>query len=517
MIKNKEFTLRLLIGALVMSSVLMTAIVSSVTAVNSMKESLTLNYLENNWQYAEKIASDTNILLTAMQNKINFIAQSAGNQKITQKEMDFFLEVNKNQFNSIVIEDENRIIQTISPSTTGLKVGTQLNSDVSKLAVALKEPFISEPYVAESGRLIIMITAPIFNDNGEYEGFVGGTIYLEAENVLSNMLNAHFYNNGSYVYVIDKHGHLIFHPNKNRINELVLNNDAINHVREGKRGYIEAKNSKGIDFFMGYAPEEQSGWGFVSQTPTSVLEGPLKKLVIQMMVQALPIFVLILLVVLWVSYIISKPLHRLAKISENAISGNRKSTIEIPDIHSNIYEVRQLTLHINKHLNVLNHENQLDHLTGLANRKTFELIVQEWIEKDLSFSLILIDIDHFKQVNDTYGHLAGDEVLRFLARTMESIIRKEDVCFRYGGEEFGILVKYSDADVSYQIAERLRNEIERRYAITGEAITISIGVSIYKSEMQSYNELIKSADKALYQSKSMGRNVTTMYTKEKNK
>jgi diguanylate cyclase (GGDEF)-like protein len=508
--RSKGMTLRFMIGLLVMISVLLTAIVSGYSAISSTKQSLTLNHLENNYQYAKKISSETHTLLSVMQDKMNFIADIAQDHTFTQHEIELLQQANKQYFNSIFIVDSNRVIQHVSPSDLGLTAGTQLISETSIQAVQLKKPFISDPYLATSGRLILLISSPIFSEEGTFKGFVGGTIYLEEENVLSTMLNEHFYGDGSYVYVVDRQGHLIFHPNKNRINELVSGNTMIQKVISGKSSFEQTRNSLGNEYFIGYAYEKSSGWGIVSQTPVSVLKEPLNELIMLMIVQGLPLFLLILLVALWISFVISKPLHQLAKFSEEAIAHN-KLPADRPTIHSKVYEVRQLTHHIHNHFDQLNSENRMDGLTGVANRKTFEWVMQEWIVNKHPFCLVLLDLDHFKKINDTYGHLKGDEVLMFITSIMQTFSRAEDVCFRFGGEEFGILVKTENIETAASLAERLRGEIEISKNPIGDAVTISLGIAAYPEHAQQSTEIIAKADAALYQSKANGRNKTTIY------
>jgi sensor histidine kinase regulating citrate/malate metabolism len=310
--RSKGMTLRFMIGLLVMISVLLTAIVIRYSGVSSSKHSLTLNYMENNYQYAKKISSETNVLLSVMQDKMNFIAKVAQGRTLTQNDVDLLLEANKQYFNSIFIVDTNRVIQHVSPFEAGLTTGSKLTSETSIEAIKSKEPFISDPYLATSGRLILLISSPIFSEEGTFKGFVGGTIYLEEENVLNTMLNKHFYGNGSYVYVVDRQGHLIFHPDKKRLNELVSENSIIQKVMSGESGFEQTRNSVENEYFTGYSYEKSSGWGIVSQTPVSVLKEPLNKLIVLMFMQGMPFFLLILLAALWISFVISKPLHHIS-------------------------------------------------------------------------------------------------------------------------------------------------------------------------------------------------------------
>ncbi|MFC0334067.1 GGDEF domain-containing protein [Paenibacillus sepulcri] len=289
-----------------------------------------------------------------------------------------------------------------------------------------------------------------------------------------------------------------------------LRTTIINMVVEGKSGFQEDLDSRNERFFAGYSFEPLSGWGIISQTPASVLDKPLKNLLGQLLLQGLPLLILILLIVWWVARRISKPLYTLARFSEEAILHKSAIPAKLPVINSRFYEVKQLYQSMNAHLNLLSAEIQMDGLTGLANRKTFDCVIQEWQEKQYPFSLILLDVDHFKRVNDTYGHVTGDEVLKYAASMIRSISRKEDLCFRYGGEEFGILVKHGDLEVAADMAEQLRKKIENGINPTGGSITISLGISS-ACRAKDIKELIEQADRALYQSKAEGRNRTTVH------
>ncbi|MDQ8736308.1 GGDEF domain-containing protein [Paenibacillus sp. LHD-38] len=184
---------------------------------------------------------------------------------------------------------------------------------------------------------------------------------------------------------------------------------------------------------------------------------------------------------------------------------------KMPKTNSYIYEVRQLDQSINNHFNLLNKEIRLDGLTGLANRKTFDLTITEWLSDAIPFALILLDIDHFKKINDQFGHLIGDEVLTYTASKIRDFAGTHDLCFRYGGEEFGVLIKFGTIPAAVQMAEGLRKALASEASPTGSPIFVSIGVSVSAGKAEGAKEMIEMADKALYQSKTAGRNQTTVY------
>jgi len=131
------------------------------------------------------------------------------------------------------------------------------------------------------------------------------------------------------------------------------------------------------------------------------------------------------------------------------------------------------------------------------------------------FSLLMIDIDHFKKINDKFGHLFGDKVLEFIAKLLKSIIRNEDVISRFGGEEFMVLLVGADKEKAFNTAERIRNKImdsQIEYLEKKISITVSIGVlSATVKNLNKCEELIKKVDIALYKAKRSGRNKSVIF------
>lgn len=161
--------------------------------------------------------------------------------------------------------------------------------------------------------------------------------------------------------------------------------------------------------------------------------------------------------------------------------------------------------------------SSLDGLTGLSNRRNFdEQLDKEWRRAqraDIPLSLILIDIDHFKLYNDTYGHLAGDECLQSVANALKAtIVRPSDLVARYGGEEFVVILPDTKADGAAVVAENLRkniNALQRSHSAstTADHVSISLGIAQADfSSMTTLEELIDRADKGLYEAKESGRN-----------
>jgi diguanylate cyclase (GGDEF)-like protein len=150
-----------------------------------------------------------------------------------------------------------------------------------------------------------------------------------------------------------------------------------------------------------------------------------------------------------------------------------------------------------------------DHLTGLANRRRFERQLEREVARTLRhgrpFCLLLLDIDRFKQVNDNYGHEAGDEAIKYLARTLQEGTRGIDLAARIGGEEFAVILTETGLEGAMEVAERLRIAInEAKIPLVGQ-IAASFGVAECPSSAQTSRELMVAADTALYEAKRKGR------------
>lgn len=148
---------------------------------------------------------------------------------------------------------------------------------------------------------------------------------------------------------------------------------------------------------------------------------------------------------------------------------------------------------------------QHDAMTGLLNRRQFYSIIESQLPTQQQFSLLLVDTDRFKNINDVFGHLKGDEVLVSLARTLEACIRTEDYVFRWGGEEFVILLPRTPLETAMQIAEAIRAAVSRITIPGLPRFTVSIGVA-RREQSESIDELFKRVDDALYRAKNEGRN-----------
>ena len=155
----------------------------------------------------------------------------------------------------------------------------------------------------------------------------------------------------------------------------------------------------------------------------------------------------------------------------------------------------------------------IDPLTGLLNRRAFlqdaQVLLQQQIARDRPIGVLLIDLDHFKSINDRFGHSVGDKVLQIFAKTAQANLRQTDLVGRLGGEEFVVVLADASIDNAYLVADRLRNAFAVGAAVIDDQAlhaTASIGVSVIVDPAQDLAKLITLADQALYLAKARGRN-----------
>lgn len=505
--------LRLILALAVVSAVL--TLINGVQATYRIQRDVLLQAtLEANRSYAAKLAENTQQFLTTAQQRLAYSAGLLGdtmddgarlNEEVAR------LRDAQQAFNStIVVGSDGRVRAAMPESISQRLVGTLLSTVGAREALDAQAPVISRPYMSAAGNLLIHISYPIRGGDGSYQGYVAGTIYLQQNSVLQTLLGVHYYRDGSYLYVVDQDHRILYHAQQDRVGEVVNGNVVIEAVLRGEAGARELINSRGVPMLAGYAPVGVSGWGVVAQRPVAAALAPAGALMGTMFLHLLPMTIVALALIWWLAYLISKPLRDLA----NAVQAAEAPEVpqQVKGVRAWYFEVRQLrraaltaltVLH--ERIGSLNRVTLTDGLTGLLNRRGLQATLREWQTMRRPFSVLAIDADRFKAVNDTYGHAEGDEVLRRLARIMVNLVRGGDLCCRTGGEEFLILLPETGLQEACQLAERLRKTVEAQAPGAGR-VTISVGVAYCDGAADHQGRTLRCADAALYRAKQLGRN-----------
>nr|WP_247684760.1 GGDEF domain-containing protein [Pseudoalteromonas luteoviolacea] len=176
--------------------------------------------------------------------------------------------------------------------------------------------------------------------------------------------------------------------------------------------------------------------------------------------------------------------------------------------------VNLLLRHIDSLHELLKEESSKDALTGALNRRQLNLFLKDALANKLHYhsdsTLIMIDVDHFKKINDLYGHAKGDEVLISLASGINTQIRETDLLFRVGGEEFVILLPNTTLETAEKVAEKLRATIRTSTLIEDHPVTVSLGICATDNRL-TQTKWMSCADKALYAAKQRGRDRACLY------
>ncbi|MFK2824782.1 sensor domain-containing diguanylate cyclase [Bacillus sp. B190/17] len=509
-----KISLKYLILLVVLFSVLLTLFSSLYAGYQLERETLIENTLETNRVYAEKLANTTDDYLTFTLQTLKISSEILA-PSMKRNEEALLTEVNQlkyqsNMFNSVAVADQTGTVIAVSPESLEIK-NKKLNSPAALQALNEKKPLISKPFISITGRLVIFISHPIFDQKGDYLGFVGGTIYLKEKSILNELLGEHFYDDGSYVYVVDGDGRIIYHQSPDRINDDGSTNPVVQKLMKGKNGAQRVINTQGKDMLAGFAAIPTAEWGVVSQRPSAMALAPSNAMIKSMIITALPLILISLIIISLLLTKIIQPLQQLASLAEHSSQHDQKQ--DIANIHAWYYEAIQLKKALLSSFRILHEkvsdfqqQSSTDPLTGLRNRRAMSEHLATLAEGKRPFAVILLDIDYFKKINDTYGHGVGDEVLIFLARLMKETVREGDICCRYGGEEFLIILPEADTSLAEHAAEELRIHLEQTISPTSEVITISAGAAAFPNDASTPAELINLADQCLYQAKQTGRN-----------
>ncbi|KZN33932.1 hypothetical protein N474_18750 [Pseudoalteromonas luteoviolacea CPMOR-2] len=501
--------LKRLILVLATFGVVFTSLNTLITSYHVHRSAFIKDTLHANQVYATKLAQVTELFLQSVNSQLHVSAYhiSVKLSDLTEvhKELERLLG-QTNSFDSLVVVDTHGKIIAVKPDLDVL--GKSISNNQLDV-LNTQQPQVLEPFVSPAGNLMISPTYPILSESGDYLGFVAGGIYLQGDTILNRLLGRHHYEDGSYMYVVDKKARLLFHVNEHRVGELVKDNLAIERVLKGFTGASEIVNSAGISMVAGYAPIPMTGWGVVSQRPMSSILDELGVTHRAVIYSSIPATILILGLILIAGIQIAKPLAHLAK----QLATFDKTSSDTSQIKAWYYEAANLkrTLlqsnrSIKKVIKSLDNDRKTDQLTSLHNRLSLDLWLKNAMLSKAGMSVLAIDIDHFKSINDVHGHRAGDEVLKELASVMRGNARADDFICRVGGEEFLVFLPKVSLGEAVDAAERLRKQVLEHTMPKGIQVTVSIGVSHWLNNESSIERAIELADQALYRAKRTGRN-----------
>ncbi len=484
-----RLNLKKLIISLVLFSIATLFVISLFVNYFIQRNQLLTSALSVNEEYAHKIATSTDLHFHGIQLELKYsasvLATSPNNDQII--------------VNSVTFVKADGQLAGFAPLTLAFKKGQVLDTTATRLSLKHKESLITPPYNSALNNFLIYISEPVVDASGQYLGFVGGTIYLKEQNFISQLLSSQYGYQDNYMYVLDSQQRIIFHPDPSRIGDSAVGNTGLNTLMNEPYGNLRLVNSKGIDSLAGFSKISAPNWVVISQQPTKQLLDQASNLLYKVILGMLFFYAIVFFVIWRFSYVIAQPLSDLA---------DSASQLNQPDAEKNIRKIRPWYFEVAQFQKALlfSANHLTDPLTGFYNRRGMQMYVDTFEKQQTNFAILAINIDHFKTVNDQYGHAEGDRVLQHIAWQIQEQCRDQDICCRIGGEEFIVLLPNASYSLAQKVASRiLQNRTQDK--IEGIAqVTVSIGIAHWPTHHQNIDQTLQLADQHLYQAKADGRN-----------
>jgi len=499
------------------------ALTSGATFLNALivghmvqKEQLTHTEYEANRAYAVKLAASIDEYLLSIQRQLQVSAKLAPallhSPAALENEVKRLVSQSDGITAALIVDADNGLMAFASAAP---ELTDRLDTLNRLDATSTRQSGNVLAYRLANGQLVVAFSEPIAQADGKFAGLVGAVILLQRKSAFDRLLSDHFHSDGSSIYVVDDTGLVLAHQDTSRIGTRNLAGEAVQALARGETGAMDITNYRGERFFAGYAPMTVGKWGVVVQTPVEVLEAPQRLLLKRTLLYSIPTALLGLALVVASAMWISRPLAQLAA----RMRGNTTDPGDLDRIDCRYAEAQLLKEAVKiaqaqheQKIEALSTETMTDAMTQLMNRRGLAQELQRLPKTRQPFSVLALDLDHFKRVNDKFGHATGDKVLIALASIIRQSIRGGDLPFRAGGEEFLVLMPGADRAIAAVVAERIRATVESTEMPDGVGhITLSIGVAFWPEDAAEVDTVLDCADQALYAAKRNGRNRIEVY------
>ena len=519
----------------------------------AQKTQVVKNTFDSNLAYAQKLADIINLYiqtgdrqLTAGANRIPRLADAPGALQVELSALAGTIE----GVTAVLLADPGgRITSRSEGSPSPLDAVKQLD----ELGVReLRAGQWARPCCLPGARFATLtLVEPVPGPQNAVSGYLAAIVVLEHGSGLDRLVGQHAYADGTSVYLVNGEGQMLYRHGADA--DIASAVQARLSPATGP-GVEQVTDAAGAAVIAGYAPLVKGNWAVVVQRPLDSALSPLKDLLAASLQFAIPAVVLTLLLVCACAYAIARPLARLADAfaSDEPVGPTALRASTLKTWYFEAEKLRQaLAAAQARHreeVGRLNTESLTDPMTGLMNRRALRARIDELVAAASPFAVIALDLDHFKRINDVYGHPTGDKVLVTVSRTLQEHVRAGDQAFRIGGEEFVLILPQPGAQgiardiaqdnaqdnapgtthdtphdtthdaarlaarTAAQAAERIRAAVAASPMPDGvRPVTVSVGVALWPQDGASPQAVIKCADQALYESKQTGRDRVTMW------
>jgi len=435
-------------------------------------------------------------------------------------------------FTGGLVTDEKGIMLVFNTSPQGnieLKQKNDIsNRDYISIPLTKGGPFLSDVIITQTSPLPVIFISCVVKENGKMTGVLASTINLWNENnIFYSLVQGFQEKKKGNIYVVDGHGTIVFHNHKEMAGQSV--NPAILAQTTGRReGIIEKFEGANGEIALAFSKMQINNWVVIYEISHREIYAMANISAILTIGTMILVLILGFLASILFTRIILRPLAEITAATEQVAAGDLTQQITSEghnDFSKLIENFNIMTANLRTQYQELEKISLQDYLTGLANRRYFEQQLKLELERARrmkhSSTIMMLDIDDFKKINDKFGHLEGDRALKALASELKQSLREADLAARFGGEEFIVLLAETSLEQGLIIAEKIRERISkidlnsRKGSIT---FTVSIGMAGTEQESglgydcidNACRKLIARADKALYEAKRKGKNRTEL-------
>lgn len=431
-------------------------------------------------------------------------------------------------FTGGIVTDEYGIMQLFYSSPQGLIELKQKNDishrDYIQYPLAKNQSYISDVIITETNPSPVIFVSTSVVVRGQNSGILALSINLWKENnIFHSLVNGFQENKQGNIYVVDGKGKIVFHVDKKLVGH-TINPSVFSQIAENKAGAsynISTENGK-VD--IAFAKLKRNNWVVIYEMGHGEIYAMSK--ISRYMSMGTMVLVLLLGLLASVVFvrIILRPLEEVTTATEQVAAGDLTKHIDYKghsDFRGVIKNFNVMTTNLQIQYDELEKLSLHDHLTGLANRRYFEQQLQLELERACRIghptTMLMLDIDDFKEINDKFGHIEGDKALKILASTLKKNVREVDLPVRFGGEEFLVLLPETSLAQCQIVAEKIRKKVSQITIVSRKGnltLTVSIGMSGTEqieniscaSLERAGADLVKRADEALYLAKVKGKN-----------
>lgn len=528
--KSFKFRMTGVVSLLVLTASFLVATVSLFTAERKMAEVI------GDQQYAlltsaaasidEDLDSKKVLLKTVAEELSGHVKLDA--QKI-QEVFESHLSLRDEFFNAVAFNAKGNLVVSLSDRKAAgtLNVSTR---DYFQETVAAKEGVISAPFLSRlSGKPVVLITEPIFDATGKLLFVIAGGMDLHRPRLFAQLESLAPGKSG-YLFLVTNQGTILQHPNLKRIlvhvgAEPGLGKmfNAMRSVDAWARGYTE----QGYAAIWTFHRLRNADWIIGSAYPEYEAFAPLESMRVTALLASSLVAVLAGALGWLAIFRLLRPLGALRRHVSKISSGHSEIDVfnvqrkdEFGELSRAFYDLSQQRQKAEEHLSAL---AKTDMLTGINNRRMFDETLQAALGRaSRNYSIVglaYLDIDHFKMINDTWGHGIGDEVLIEFAARLHRSVRVSDTVARLAGDEFVVIFEQlSDESVPYILGNKILASVRDKFNLSDVSlhVTTSIGIALTQGLLLTATELVAAADKALYQAKQAGRNCFSVSHSEHN-